>query len=73
MSLSVHVGSPAHVNPNSDTAVGLHASACNALQRALRELRSTDTDYSRAAVQAKAALDAIRTLGLIDYFTQVVQ
>lgn len=72
MSQSICVGSPAHVSTYPDS-VGLHAIACNALQRALRELRSADTDYPHAATQAKAALDAIRTLGLIDDFTQVVQ
>lgn len=73
MSPSV-VGSPAHVNHSQDSqAISLHASACNALQRALRELRNTDTDYDHAAVQVKAAFDAIATLNLIAAFTREVQ
>jgi len=64
------VGSPAHA-PAISNAVSLHAAACNGLQRALRELRNDHTDYHHAAIQARAALDAIRTLGLIAEFEGV--
>lgn len=64
MSQSVLItGSPAH-SQNSD-AVSLHAAACNSLQRALSELRRDHTDYTKASAQVCAALNAVRTLGLI--------
>lgn len=71
---SACVGSPARANHLQDSqAISLHASACNALQRSLRELRNTDTDYDQAATQVKAALDAIATLNLIAAFRREVQ
>ena len=72
MSASVSVGSPAHV-PAYPEAVYLHAAACNALQRALRELRNPNTDYHQAAEQAHAALNDICRLGFLEKHAGVVQ
>ena len=40
----------------------LHAGACNALHRALRELQSEDTDYTSALQKAEAAVACIWSL-----------
>ena len=43
-------------------AAELHAGACNALHRALRELNSDDTDYTSAMQKAEAAVACLWSL-----------
>lgn len=46
----------------SPDAPQLHARACNALSRCLRELRADDTDYDALAEQMQQATSAIEAL-----------
>lgn len=53
--------------PTPDT-VHLHASACNALSRCLRELHAEHTDFESVAQHMYQAQDAIETLRILAGF-----
>jgi hypothetical protein len=66
MANSVHTGITSYSGTLSSIygvdPAELHAGACNALQRALRELHSDDTDYKSALQKAEAAVAVLWSL-----------